>query len=157
MVARERSTTCTKELDTARNETERVLMRPLDPHIHDSRLYRAKKRVLRTIHALIVSSCCLHSCCMHNSSWFTFGVYTSRKGRKREGEKREGRKREWRKREGEKRDVRKREGRKREGCGKNMLDVCMFLRRMMSTLQWSTPETNVSPQPPCRSTVTLLL
>ena len=31
-----------------------------------------------------------------------------------------------------------------EGCGKNMLDDCLFPRRVMSTLQWSTPETNVS-------------
>ena len=59
--------------DTAQTKTERVLMRLVDTHLHDSRLYRAMKRVLRTIHVLIVSSCCLHTCCMHSSSWSTFG------------------------------------------------------------------------------------
>ena len=38
--------------------------------------------------------------------------------------------------------------------GKNMLDHCLFPRRMRSALQWSRPETNVSMQPTCRHTVT---
>ena len=41
-----------------------------------------------------------------------------------------------------------------EGCGKNMLDDCLFPRHMMSGVQWSRPEMNVSSQPTCRYTVT---
>ena len=41
-----------------------------------------------------------------------------------------------------------------EGCGKNMLDDCLFPRRMRSALQWSRLETNVSIQPTCCYTVT---
>ena len=37
--------------------------------------------------------------------------------------------------------------------GKNMLDDCLFPRRMRSALQWSRPETNVSIQPTCRHTI----
>ena len=41
-----------------------------------------------------------------------------------------------------------------EGCGKNMLDVCVIPRCMMSTRQWSRPETNVYWETTCRHTVT---
>ena len=41
-----------------------------------------------------------------------------------------------------------------EGCGKNMLDVYVIPRCMMSTRQWSRLETNVCWETTCRHTVT---
>ena len=42
-----------------------------------------------------------------------------------------------------------------EGCGKNMLDVNVIPRCMMSTRQWSRSETNVRWENTCRHTVTI--
>ena len=41
-----------------------------------------------------------------------------------------------------------------DGCGKNMLDFYVIPRCMMSTRQWSRPETNVCRETTCRHTVT---
>ena len=43
----------------------------------------------------------------------------------------------------------------RRGAGRTCLMFVVFIRRMMSTLQWSRPETNVSSQPTCCLSVTL--
>ena len=43
----------------------------------------------------------------------------------------------------------------KRGCGKNVLDDCMFLCRMVSTLKWSRPEANVNSQLSCCRSVTL--
>ena len=45
----------------------------------------------------------------------------------------------------------------RRGAGRTCLMFVVFLRRMMSTLQWSRPETNVSSQPTCCCSVCVLL
>ena len=45
----------------------------------------------------------------------------------------------------------------RRSAGRTCLMFVVFLRRMMSTLQWSSPETNVSFQVTCCCSVTLLL
>ena len=45
----------------------------------------------------------------------------------------------------------------RRGAGRTCLMFVVFLRRMMSTLQWSSLETNVSSQLTCCCSVTLLL
>ena len=67
---RDQSTLRITEPDTARTETQRAPMSPYETHFHDSRLYRAKERVLahhpRT-DCLIL--CCRCPRCMHNSSW----------------------------------------------------------------------------------------
>ena len=45
----------------------------------------------------------------------------------------------------------------RRGAGRTCLMFVVILRRLMSTLQWSRPETNDSSQPACCCSVTLLL
>ena len=45
----------------------------------------------------------------------------------------------------------------RRSAGRTCLMLVAFLRRMMSTLQWSRPETNVNSQPACCCSVIVLL
>ena len=60
----EQSTLRITEPDTARTETERAPTSPDETHLHDSRLYQAKRQ-MHTIHARIIPSCVVSARTVH--------------------------------------------------------------------------------------------